>query len=152
MTNMTNLRTCSTGSMDMIFSGVYVLHGQLVQLVGNMICSTGINIPISIYPIRCGSSSKALIQHKIFIKSVPALRCQMVFLEVDLAGNIKLRSAVVVVVARTTPNSTSVAATSRRGAPPRWPEGPPRAGPCPLIGPPLLRHDPRRLAALAEPC
>ena len=48
MTNMCNAHTCSIGSLDMVLSTVGLLHGEFVEVVGEMICSPRISIPVGI--------------------------------------------------------------------------------------------------------
>jgi hypothetical protein len=92
MTNMANLHTCPSCSVNLILSGVPILHGQLVQLTSDMVGSSCASIPlVGIYAIQCHCScSKMLTGNKIFIKPVETLGCSVILLEAHLTWNVRM--------------------------------------------------------------
>ena len=51
MTNVRNVHTLSTGSMNLFVAGVAVSNNKLFQFPGDMIGRTGVKIPIGIYTV-----------------------------------------------------------------------------------------------------
>jgi hypothetical protein len=54
MTNSSNLHTCPVRCMNLLATIVLVMDGQFLQLSSDVICSTGVYVPIRINTIRTG--------------------------------------------------------------------------------------------------
>ena len=58
MTNVTNTHTFTTGRMNLIFATIFLLHGDLLKLVGDVVGGSAIDIPICVDPVgTIGSGS-----------------------------------------------------------------------------------------------
>jgi hypothetical protein len=110
--NMHIVHTCARCSVHLISSIVLILHGKLVKIAGDVVCSTRVRVPICVDAIRIGSHiSRFLLTSEGVIEPVPALLDDMT----NLATQLTLRSVVNVVlgaVPTTTREITSVATTT----------------------------------------
>lgn len=48
---MTNLHTFSTSSVDVVLAAVFFPHGHLIELAGDVVCSTTIHVPVRVHSI-----------------------------------------------------------------------------------------------------
>jgi hypothetical protein len=86
MTNMTNVHTLSIGRMNLLTIGVFLLHGELVDLNGDVVGGTGITILVGVHAIRCNIGA-LLLFFFIFGVAVPALPGFVPWLAANLAGD-----------------------------------------------------------------
>jgi hypothetical protein len=71
-TNMINIHTCTVGCPNFIIAVVALMHGQFLQLVSDVISSTGIKVPIWINTSRWTCHrNKTFVGNIIFIEAVP---------------------------------------------------------------------------------
>ena len=80
VTNMTDLHTFSTRGVDVILAAVFFPHGHLLQLTGDVVGSTAVDVPICVDAIGAISrrSDFLLILRVIIVLFIPilaVLRC-----------------------------------------------------------------------------
>jgi hypothetical protein len=69
-----NIHTCSICRPYLFVVGLALLHHQLLEFTGGMICSTGVKIPIWICTTGWGGhGSNMFIWNEVFIKLVPTV-------------------------------------------------------------------------------
>ena len=117
MTNVTNPHTCTTSSVDLILAAVFLLHGYLLELIGDVVCGPTIGVPICINAVGPISSRNNLviILGVIIIILIPVLAifCCVARFPADLAPwSVGTRP----VAAATTATTTPAARALRRGA------------------------------------
>jgi hypothetical protein len=88
MTNIANVHTLSIGSVDLIAACIFFLHGELVKLTGDVVCGTGIAIPVGVHAI--GRSVGALLLLFFFVVGVamPTFPSSMPRLVTELARDL----------------------------------------------------------------
>ena len=65
MTNMSYVHTITVSRMDVVTPLVLLVCGELAQLAGDMICGTGVRIPLSVNPIGCEVGGLLIIIIKV---------------------------------------------------------------------------------------
>ena len=74
---MTNFHTFSTCCVDVIFATVLVAHGHLLQLTGDVVCGTAVDVPICVDAVGSFSSPGHLFILRgiiiVFVKMIPAV-------------------------------------------------------------------------------
>jgi hypothetical protein len=71
--------------MDLLATGVLLLHGELVELPGDVVGGTGITIPVGVHSIGHSIGALLLLFFFIFGVAVPALPCFASLFATDLA-------------------------------------------------------------------
>lgn len=85
-TNMFNLHTCTTCRMNLVITIVLVMHGQVLQVAGDVIGRPRICVPGGIDRGGAhGSSNVTFFRHVVFIKPMPAVRGHVSTFKEDLA-------------------------------------------------------------------
>ena len=90
VTNVTNLHTFSTRSVDMILTAILLAHGHLFQLTGDVVSGTTIHIPVcvdAVGTICCGNNFLILRGLTIFIKAIPTVPRRVPQLATNLAAH-----------------------------------------------------------------
>jgi hypothetical protein len=99
MTNMINVHTCPASSPDLLVAVVGIMHGELVEVAGEMVHRPSVNIPISVNTVGVhGSSNTSFIRNVILIEPVPTINSRMAFPKANLAPHLAFASVASIVV------------------------------------------------------
>ena len=115
---MSYFHTRATCSVHLVMSTIFVSDRQLVKLTCDMICRTGIRIPVCVNAVGVGDGIGHLLIVLIFLIEIPTLTgTSAVMLEADLALGIitVLRTLLLLLLGTTT---SPVAAAWRGGCVP----------------------------------
>jgi hypothetical protein len=77
----------SIGRVDLLVTMVLLLHGELVELTGDVIGGTGIAVPVGVHTIRRRVGALLLLFFFVVGVAVPALPGTMPGLATDLTGD-----------------------------------------------------------------
>ena len=88
---MTNFHTFSTCCVDVIFATVFLAHGHLLQLTGDVVRGAAIDVPVGVDAVGAISSSGHFFILRrliiVLIKAVPAVLGRVPRLPTDLASD-----------------------------------------------------------------
>src|SRR4051812_17873014 len=104
MTNMANVHTLAIGRVDLLTAVILLLHGELVELTGDVVSGTGVITPVCVHSIgrhRVGAFFLLLFFFFFFFffvvvvvgEAMPAPPCGMTLLVVDLVVDVALFAA-----------------------------------------------------------
>ena len=90
MTNVMDLHTFTTSSVDLVLAVVFLLHGHLLELVGDVVGGTTVDVPVGVDPIGAtGSRSNLFFILRgvtiIFLVAVPTVFRRVTRLATNLA-------------------------------------------------------------------
>ena len=91
MTNVTDPHTFTVVSVDLVFAMIFLLHGDLLEFVGDVVGSTTVNIPVCVNSIGAISRRGNFLfilrgVTVIFFIAVPIVLCRMARLATNLAA------------------------------------------------------------------
>ena len=79
MTNVTNLHTFTTNCVDLVLAAVFLLHGHLLELVGDVVGGAAVDIPVGVDAVGAICSRRHLViilrGVVILFMAVPAIFC-----------------------------------------------------------------------------
>ena len=115
---MTYTHTFSTGSVDLILAAVFLLHGNFLELVGDVVGGSAVDVPIRVDAVGPISRRSNLVIVLgiiiILLVPVPAIPCCVSRFPADLASwSVGARP---VAAATTATAAASAARALRRGA------------------------------------
>ena len=109
MTNMTNAHTLAIGRVDLLAALILLLHGELVELTGDVVGGTGVVALVGVHAIgRCMGALLLLLFFFIIGVAMPAAPCLMAGLAAYLTDGV----VAVLVAASTSTASTAIAAST----------------------------------------
>src|SRR6266542_1391405 len=86
MTNMRNLQTCTICYVNLILAIVVLMHGEAVQVVGEVVGGTRVEVPVLVSRAMRDHVARAVIVALIdMVEAVATLESFMAKLLVDLA-------------------------------------------------------------------
>jgi hypothetical protein len=118
MTNMTNAHTLPICHVNLLVVLVFFLHGELIELTGDVVSGTGIAVPVGVHLVEGSTGALVLlffILFFFFLIEVPTLACYVAQLPADLTHDgiailsVGLASSTANIVAATLMAPTAVA-------------------------------------------
>src|SRR4051812_30198431 len=79
MTNVTDLHTFTTSCVDLVLAAVFLLHGHLLELIGDVVGGAAVDIPVGVDAVGAIRSRRHLViilrGVVILFIAVPAIFC-----------------------------------------------------------------------------
>jgi hypothetical protein len=79
-TNTVNVHILAICSMDLTSANIAIMHGEFIQVLGDMIHGTGVRVPIIIEARGRGSCSSARFRNVILLEVIPTMAVWPIFI------------------------------------------------------------------------
>ena len=113
MTNMTDLRTCSVGSVHMFIADVLVVDGQRLELAGDMVGGARVHVPVGVNFVGCSRRGHTLLRWygEGRVEPLEATNAHMPVLAVELASDTRWRATLAASIAASSHLATTCKTT-----------------------------------------
>ena len=89
MTNVTDLHTFTTSCVDLVLAAVFLFHGHLLELVGDVVGGAAVDVPVGVDAVGVGHGARTLLLGECDVEAPVALYGVVVRLLADLAEHFR---------------------------------------------------------------